>query len=160
MFNNNGVDIDNQGASGVVISHNLCQASAVGCSVVGDPKIVNASATPPDFHLQSGSPAINAGTNAPSSIFTTDFDGLSRPQPPSANWAIGAFEYKPGTSYSPCDVNRDNVTNVSDVQLDVNAALGVIPCTSVYDINQDSVCNVIDVQRVVNAALGGTCVTP
>jgi hypothetical protein len=46
---------------------------------------------------------------------------------------------------------------VLDVQLEVNMALGAIPCTG--DINKDGACNVIDVQRVVNAALGGACVT-
>ena len=58
--------------------------------------------------------------------------------------------------YSACDLNRDWATNVVDVQLQVNAALGVTACTS--DLNRDGVCNVIDVQRDVNASLGGACV--
>jgi len=58
--------------------------------------------------------------------------------------------------YSVCDLNRDGATNVVDVQLQVNAALGVTACTS--DINGDGSCNVIDVQRDVNASLGGQCV--
>jgi hypothetical protein len=58
---------------------------------------------------------------------------------------------------SACDVNLDGVTNVSDVQLTVNQAIGAATCTA--DINNDAFCNVIDVQRVVNAALGGQCVT-
>ena len=57
---------------------------------------------------------------------------------------------------SPCDVNGDGATNVSDVQAEVNQALGISACAN--DINQDGSCNVIDVQRVVNAALGGPCV--
>ena len=60
---------------------------------------------------------------------------------------------------SPCDVNGDGNLTVVDVQLDVNAALGVISCTSTYDINKDGQCTVVDVQRVVNAVLGGQCVT-
>ena len=56
-----------------------------------------------------------------------------------------------------CDVNKDGTTNVSDVQLEVNMALGVASCTN--DLNGDGTCNVIDVQRIVNAALGGQCVT-
>jgi len=64
--------------------------------------------------------------------------------------------YGSGSS-SACDVNKDGTTNVSDVQLEVNMALGVAPCTN--DINTDGSCNVADVQRVVNAALGGQCVT-
>jgi len=59
---------------------------------------------------------------------------------------------------SACDVNGDAATNVVDVQLAVNQALGVTACAA--DINNDGVCNVIDVQRVVNAALGGQCVSP
>ena len=58
--------------------------------------------------------------------------------------------------YSACDLNRDWATNVVDVQLQVNAALGVTACTS--DLTGDGVCNVIDVQRGVNAGLGGSCV--
>jgi hypothetical protein len=56
---------------------------------------------------------------------------------------------------SPCDVNSDGSTNVSDVQLEVNMALGISSCT-----NPSGTCTVVSVQRVVNAALGGTCVSP
>jgi hypothetical protein len=59
---------------------------------------------------------------------------------------------------SACDLNGDSATNVSDVQLCVNQAIGTVAC-STGDINQDATCNVIDVQRSVNAALGGQCVT-
>jgi len=58
--------------------------------------------------------------------------------------------------YSACDVNRDGSTNVVDVQLQVNQALGAAACAS--DLNRDGSCNVIDVQRNVNAGLGGSCV--
>ena len=65
-----------------------------------------------------------------------------------------------GSSSSPsaCDLNGDGSTNVLDVQLTVNQAIGMKTCTT-GDINKDGACNVIDVQRVVNAALGGACVT-
>ena len=58
--------------------------------------------------------------------------------------------------YSACDVNRDGSTNVVDVQLQVNQALGAAACAS--DLNRDGSGNVIDVQRNVNAGLGGSCV--
>ena len=54
------------------------------------------------------------------------------------------------------DLNNDSISNILDLQLEVNEALGVAPCTD--DIKQDGVCNVLDVQRVVNAALGGACI--
>jgi len=61
----------------------------------------------------------------------------------------------PPPTTSPCDANADTFTNVADVQLEVNMALGINPCT-----NPSGVCTVVSVQRVVNAALGGTCVNP
>ena len=65
----------------------------------------------------------------------------------------------------PCDLNGDGSTNVNDVQLCVNQAIGISACIphgqpGSGDINQDGVCNVIDVQRVANAAMGGACVSP
>ena len=57
-----------------------------------------------------------------------------------------------------CDTNGDSSLNVGDVQTDINAALGVAPCTPACDIRPDGACNVTDVQRVINAVLGGPCV--
>jgi hypothetical protein len=65
---------------------------------------------------------------------------------------------QPPPAGSACDVNKDNSTNVSDVQLCVNQAIGTVAC-STGDINKDGACNVVDVQRVVNGALGGRCVS-
>ncbi len=62
-----------------------------------------------------------------------------------------------GVASSPCDVNKDGVTNVADVQMGVNMSLGTIPCT--LSLTGTGTCSVIDVQRIVNAALGGACVT-
>jgi hypothetical protein len=55
-----------------------------------------------------------------------------------------------------CDLNGDGVVNILDVQVEVNAALGLGVC-GIGDVNGDGVCNVIDVQRVVRAALGLGC---
>jgi hypothetical protein len=59
------------------------------------------------------------------------------------------------TFVSLCDVNRDGVTNVADVQLIINEALGLSPPAN--DLNHDGVVNVADVQIVINAALGLGC---
>jgi hypothetical protein len=61
---------------------------------MADPKLVNASTAPYDFHLVSGSPAIDAGT-AVSSV-NDDFDGDQRPQ--GSGYDIGAFEYMQSTA--------------------------------------------------------------
>jgi hypothetical protein len=58
-------------------------------------------------------------------------------------------------TYSPCDVNQDQSTNVADVQRVINEALGVAP--AVNDLNHDGAVNVPDVQIVINAALGLGC---
>lgn len=55
-----------------------------------------------------------------------------------------------------CDLNDDGVVNVVDVQIEVNAALGLRACAA-GDLNGDGACNVVDVQRVIKAALGQSC---
>ncbi|OGR46420.1 MAG: hypothetical protein A2X37_07800 [Elusimicrobia bacterium GWA2_66_18] len=68
----------------------------------------------------------------------------------------GSPVFVEGATATDCDLNRDGATNVVDVQLQVNQALGAAACAS--DLNRDGSCNVIDIQRVVNADLGGQCV--
>jgi hypothetical protein len=59
---------------------------------------------------------------------------------------------------SACDLNKDNMVDILDVQSAVNQAIGLTPCGSA-DLDKNGTCDVVDVQRVVNAALGGACVT-
>jgi hypothetical protein len=85
--------------------------------------------------------------------FSNDPAGLT-----SARQALGTKLHQLGlqsSGPSPCDVNGDGAINVADVQLEVNMALGISPCT-----NASGTCTVVSVQRVVNAALGGACVAP
>jgi len=58
---------------------------------------------------------------------------------------------------NPCAVSRDGATTVSDVQLILNEALGVVP--AVHDLNRDGFVNIVDVQKVINSALGLGCPT-
>ncbi len=58
------------------------------------------------------------------------------------------------TSFSTCDVNRDGVSNIADVQSETNQALGIFAAN---DLNNDGIVNVADVQIVINAALGLGC---
>jgi hypothetical protein len=69
--------------------------------------------------------------------------------------ATDAFVARFSAKFSPCDINADQSINVSDVQLIVNEALGVIPASD--DLNRDGVVNVSDVQIVTNAVLGAVC---
>lgn len=61
------------------ITHNL----------LTDPSFVNAAGG--NFKLQSGSAAIDTGTDLSSTGFTTDFDGAARPF--GSAWDIGAYEF-------------------------------------------------------------------
>jgi glucose/arabinose dehydrogenase len=61
------------------------------------------------------------------------------------------FKIIRGTSIG--DVNGDGDVNALDVQLVINAALG-LPVTEQTDLNDDQVTNALDVQLVINAALG------
>ena len=118
-----------------------------------DPLVVNAAAG--DFHLRSGSPAINAGVNLYSAGVTKDFEGKPRPQ--TGPFEIGAYEYGGSTPPPPpgpvTDLNGDGITNVADVQIAVNQAVGASACAA-GDVNKDGVCNVSDIQLVINKALG------
>ena len=92
IFSQNTVSVQllSGSESQFTVDHNLFYGSGgtYGTNlVIGDPKFVNPTGA--DFHLQSGSPAIDAGSplNAPDS----DFDGNARPQ--GAGYDIGAYEY-------------------------------------------------------------------
>ena len=146
------VSVDDNGPSaGYTRSNNLIQTA----SVAGGQGYTVANQGKPTL---SSVATVDTGFSG-SALFTTDKDGIARPQ--GAAWDIGAYEFTtsvpPPPSSSACDVNKDNATNIVDVQQCVNQSLGVATCTA--DINKDGICNVVDVQRVVNAALGGQCVT-
>jgi fibronectin type 3 domain-containing protein len=55
----------------------------------------------------------------------------------------------------PCDVNGDGVVNVSDIQMTIDQALGMMSAANA--MNHGGVTNVVEVQIVTNAVLGKTC---
>ena len=106
-----------------------------------------------DFHLDSGSPAIRAGTSLGVPRF--DLVGQAFAQMPPS---IGAYESLTPAARGACDLNGDSTVNIADVQMAINQALGQTACSN-GDLQPDGQCNVLDVQRVVTAALGGPCTT-
>ena len=55
-----------------------------------------------------------------------------------------------------CDLNDDGVVNALDVQIEVNATLGVVACGA-GDLDGNHNCDVVDLQRVISASLGSAC---
>jgi hypothetical protein len=60
-------------------------------------------------------------------------------------------------TFSACDLNRDGLVNVVDVQVATNMYLGLTPCSA--NIAGSGVCSAAVVQQVKDSALGGSCVT-
>jgi hypothetical protein len=61
-----------------------------------------------------------------------------------------------GIAYSACDINRDGVVNVLDVQDILKQASGASPPGD-GDLNGDGVVNVVDIEFVIDAILGYGC---
>jgi hypothetical protein len=55
---------------------------------------------------------------------------------------------------SPCDLNRDGVTNVADVQTIINAVINGGTCLV---IAADGGCSVVTAQQLIMVVLGGAC---
>ena len=88
-----------QGISRTSVGFNVFQQGAntdttgTNARVVTDPGLANASAN--DFHLRSGSPCIDAGTNVG---LVKDYDGTAIPQGSAPD--IGAYEYVSTSTYT------------------------------------------------------------
>jgi len=114
--------------------------------IVGDPLFVNGGSS--DFHLQAGSPAIDAGTSSVNTTVTQDFDGLSRPQ--GAQYDVGALEYPLGgaplvisVGITPASVSLPATgtqqftatvggTSTTAVTWSLNPAIGTLSATGLY----------------------------
>jgi hypothetical protein len=106
-----------------------------------------------DFHLLPDSPCIDRGGTV--STLAEDFEGDPRPCDISSvsggdgsGFDIGADEYIPFG-----DIDKNGHVDAVDVQLVINAALGLtVPCDC--DVNKDGPVDAVDVQLVINCALG------
>lgn len=141
--------------------YNLAQFQAYysgSPNTVGNPLLVSANpannSTPQvfDFHLGSGSPAINFGTTTGAPA--VDLQGNTRSGQPDA----GAYEYLGNTTAGPSsppnfDLNGDGVVNVLDVQLAIDQVLGVVACKTA-DFNGDGQCTEADIQMIVSNVIG------
>ena len=114
VYDNDKIGIDVSGAnSGSLNAHvannltwgngsqiaNTGTGTKLEANLTTDPQVVNAAAA--DFHLRSGSPAINAGVNLYSLGVTKDFSGAARPQ--TGAFEMGAYEY--GSAPAPVAFN-------------------------------------------------------
>jgi len=110
--------------------------------------IANGTVVLMNFRLNSG---FSSGTASLTCSNAQSTDANSRAITPTTCQS-GTLTVRAACS---CDVNGDGTTNVSDVQLIVNQALGIV--SNRCDINADGQTNVLDVQMVVNATLGLGC---
>jgi len=70
-------------------------------------------------------------------------------QSPAGTYASSTVSFKLAIAINACDLNKDGVVNVIDVELGINTYLA---CTAV-----PSLCSPSFVLQLINGALGGTC---
>jgi hypothetical protein len=100
-----------------------------------------------DYTLQPNSPCIDKGTPLPEVLYDFNFN----PRPQGNGYDIGAFEVQ---SAWPEDINEDGAVDAEDVQICVNAALGVASNPRA-DVNGDGKVDTSDIQQIVTKILGG-----
>jgi hypothetical protein len=88
-------------------------------------------------------PALTANRTTGSYSVTASTAGVSTP----ASFTL--------TNTLSCNIKGYGTTNVVDVQMMINEALGATPAAN--DLNRDGVVNVVDVQIVINPVLGLGC---
>jgi hypothetical protein len=104
------------GSGDLVYSNSEVSNNIISTNNSVNVRFINANFANPDFHLQSGSPALNAGVNVSSlgSIFSTDIEGKSR----GSTWDLGAYEFSgdqiPTPTALPGDLNSDGKVDNSD----------------------------------------------
>jgi len=136
VYGNAGGDITD-GGSNTTLSHNLTT----------DSKFVNPAAG--DFHLTSGSPAIDAGVSL--ADVPTDFDGTPRPQ--GSGYDMGAYEFKVG-GILPGDLNKDGKRDLTDVRLLIYMLIGQQPKTPEVDLTGEGAVTLADLQALIKLMVG------
>jgi hypothetical protein len=129
-------------------------------------KVTDASGNPVpgvavNFSVNAGGGALSltAGTSNNQGLVTTTLTlgagvGMNTVLATSGALAGSPITFS-ATSLLFGDLNGDNVVNAADVQIAINQALGIAPCTN-GDLNNDAACNALDIQLVIGAALGGS----
>ena len=119
-----------------------------------NPKFVSTS----NFHLQSTSPARNAGTTI--GMVTRDYDGNPRPQ--GSAYDIGAYEYQEsGSTVIRADVDNNSQINSTDAMLTLRNSLGLDMSATDWqassttgDVNCDGTSNSTDAMLILRYSLG------
>ena len=167
IFHNIGQDIVSQGGGGLGNDVAFWELFAENASdnLAAAPRLVNPLGK--NFHLQAGSPAIDAGTDAYAP--DDDLDGAARPAGDAVD--IGPYEYgakkrqddppsdadnvsvtpdPPVAVYPAWDVNEDGTTDITDLIL-VAAALGTGDLENPrLDVNGDGVVDISDLILVAS----------
>lgn len=105
--------------------------------------------------FRSNTPAVCTVSGATVTEVAFGACSITASQPGNLTYAAATPVTQTFAFSGPCDADLDGVYSVSDVQLFINAALGVPP--KVNDLNADGVVNVVDIQIVINAALNLGC---
>ncbi len=166
----NAIEYRFSSTSGVEIRNNLVDAAIVsreGGSATVANNVTNAASTlfvnagSGDLHLVSGaSTVIDKATTHPD--VTIDFDGQARPVGLAPD--LGADEFtssgtptstpSPSSGPAVCDLNKDNQTNILDLQYLANIILGISSNPGTADLNKDGQTNILDLQYLANVILG------
>lgn len=155
--------------SGVNVDHNLCFGNvygnysftdggstcsyALGTTVNTDPLFANGAASTFDAHLNSGSPAIQAGLNL-SSVFTTDLAGAARSA--SGAWDLGTYVSSSAANQPP------TISSIANQTVLAGASVGPLsfqvsdPQTAAGSLTVSATSSNPTLVPVANIVLGGS----